>query len=89
MMSHPLTFLAGYVLATFIVSFVAVGPLVVFVSMLFRRRMEKRYTEGVYLGASATAFAFMILHYLLYLRGYSMTKWSTLFGDIFYPPRYF
>ena len=89
MMSHPLTFLVGYVLVTCLVSFVAVGPLVVFGSMLFRRRMEKRHTEGVYLGASATAFAFMILHYLLYLRGYGISDWSRLFGDIFYPPRYF
>ena len=89
MISHPLTFLIGYVLAVFIVSFVAIGPLVVFVSMLFRRRMDKRHTEGVYLGASATAFAFMILHYLLYLRGYGVTNWSRLFGDIFYPPQYF
>ncbi|OQY05135.1 MAG: hypothetical protein B6I25_06125 [Planctomycetales bacterium 4572_13] len=89
MISHPLTFLVGYVLVTFILSFVVVGPLVVFMSILFRRRVEKRYTDGLYLGASATAFAFMILHYLLYLRGYGMTKWSTLFGDIFYPSRYF
>ncbi len=89
MLSHPLTFLVGYVLATFIVSFVAIGPLVVFVSMLFRRRMEKRHTEGLYLGASATAFAFMILHYLLYLRGYKISDWSKLVIDIFYPSRYF
>ena len=89
MMSHPLTFLVGYVLVTFILSFVAIGPLVVFVSMSFRRRMEKRYTEGIYLGASTTAFAFMTLHYLLYLRGYAITNWSRLFADIFYPSRYF
>ena len=89
MMSHPLTFLVGYVLVTFILSFVVAGPLVVFVSMLFRRRLEKRYAEGVYLGASVAAFAFMLLHYLLYLRGYGITDWSRMFGDIFYPSRYF
>ena len=88
-MSHPLTFLVGYVLVTFIVSFAAVGPLAVFVSMLFRRRMEKRHSEGLYLGAAVTGFAFMMLHYLLYLRNYAITDWSRLFGDIFYPPQYF
>jgi hypothetical protein len=89
MLSHPLTFLVGYVLVTLILSFVVVGPLVVFVSMLFRRRLEKRYAEGVYLGASVAAFAFMLLHYVLYLRNYAITDWSSLFSDIFYPSRYF
>ena len=89
MMSHPLTFLVGYVLVTFAVSFIAVGPLAVFALTIFRRRSEKRYAEGFYLGASATAFAFMILHYALYLRGYGITKWSKLITDIFYPSRYF
>ncbi len=46
MISHPLTFLVGYVLVTFILSFVVVGPLVVFMSILFSRRVEKRYTDG-------------------------------------------
>ena len=89
MLSHPITFLVGYVVVTFILSFVLIGPLVVFVSMMFRRKMEKRHTEGVYLGAAVTGFGFMILHYLLYLRGYVISDWSELFGDIFYPPRYF
>jgi hypothetical protein len=89
MLSHPLTFLVGYLVMTFIISFVALGPLVVFVTMLFRRKMEKRHTEGIYLGATITAFAFMVFHYLLYLRGYYISDWSKLFGDIFYPSRYF
>ena len=89
MLSHPLTFLIGYLVSIFIVSFLVVGPLGVFVSMLLRRRMEKRYTEGLYLGISTTSFGFMILHYLLYLRGYRITDWSTLLRDIFYPPAYF
>jgi hypothetical protein len=71
------------------VSFFVIGPLVVFVSMLFRRRMGKRFNEGLYWGASIASFSFMILHYLLYLRGYSITDWSTLLMDIFYPPQYF
>jgi hypothetical protein len=89
MLSHPMTFLVGYLVITFILSFAVLGPLVVFVSMAFRRRIEKRFTEGVYLGAAITAWGFMILHYLLYLRGYGVSDWSLLFGDIFYPPRYF
>ena len=89
MLSHPLTFLVGYLVVTFIVSFIAVGPLVVFVTMLFRRRAEKRFNEGLYLGAAVTGWAFMTLHYLLYLRGYCITDWSRLFGDIFYPPQFF
>lgn len=89
MLSHPLTFLIGYLVSTFIVSFLVVGPLGVFISMLFRRRIEKRYTQGLYMGISMTSFAFMILHYLLYLRGYRITDWSTLLRDIFYPPAYF
>ena len=89
MLSHPLTFLIGYLVLAFIVSSVALGPLVVFGTMLFRRKMEKRHVEGVYLGATITAFAFMILHYLLYLRGYAVTDWSKLFTEIFYPPQYF
>jgi hypothetical protein len=89
MVSHPLTFLVGYLVATFIVSFLVVGPLGVFFSMLFRRRMEKRYSEGFYLGISTTSFGFMIFHYLLYLRGYRVTEWSSIVKDIFYPPTYF
>jgi len=89
MLSHPLTFLVGYLVVTFIVAFAVLGPLVVFISMMFRRRMEKRFTEGVYLGAAITAWVFMILHYLLYLRGYGITDFSRLFRDIFYPPKYF
>ena len=34
MLSHPLTFLVGYLVITFIVSFALIGPLGVFVSML-------------------------------------------------------
>ena len=89
MLSHPLTFLVGYLVVTFTVSFLIVGPLGVFVSMMFRRRMEKRYTEGFYLGISTTSFGFMILHYLLYLRGYRVTDWSSILKDIFYPSAYF
>lgn len=89
MLSHPLTFLVGYLVVTFIVSFIVIGPLIVFVSMTFRRKMEKRYTEGVYLGAAVTGWAFMIIHYLLYLRNYAISDWSRLFGDIFYPSQYF
>ena len=89
MLSHPLTFLVGYIVVTFIISFALIGPLVVFVSLLFRRKMEKRHTEGVYLGAAVTGFGFMVLHYLLYLRCYGINDCSELFGDIFYPPRYF
>ena len=89
MLSHPLTFLIGYLVSTFIVSLLVVGPLGVFISMLFRRRIEKRYTQGLYMGISMTSFTFMILHYLLYLRGYRITDWSTLLRDIFYPPAYF
>ena len=89
MLSHPLTFLVGYLVITFIVSFLVVGPLGVFISMLFRHRIEKRYTQGLYMGISMTSFGFMILHYLLYLRGYRITDWSTLLRDIFYPPAYF
>ena len=83
MLSHPLTFLIGYLIATFIVSFLVVGTLGVFISMLFRRRIEKRYTQGLYMGISMTSFAFMTLHYLLHLRGYSITNWSSLLKDIF------
>lgn len=89
MLSHPLTFLAGYLILTFIMAFVLFGPLVVFVTLLFRRKLEKRYTEGVYLGAAVTSYGFMILHYVLYLRGYRITEWSGLFKDVFYPPMYF
>lgn len=89
MLSHPLTFLVGYLVVTFIVSFAVIGPLVVFVLMVFRRRREKRFNEGLYLGASVVAFAFMVLHYLLYLRGYCIGNGSTVFRDIFYPPQYF
>ena len=59
MLSHPLTFLIGYLIATFIVSFLVVGPLGVFISMLFRRRIEKRYTQGIYVGISMTLFVFL------------------------------
>ena len=89
MLSHPLTFLVGYVLITFILSFVVIGPLAAFVSLLFRPRMGKRFHDGLYWGVSITAFGFMILHYLLYLRGYGITDWAAFFKDIFYPPRYF
>ena len=89
MMSHPLTFLAGYLVVTFIISFIVAGSLAVFGIMLFRRKAEKRYNEGIYLGAAVTGWVFMILHYLLYLRGYYLTDWSKLIGDIFYPSRYF
>jgi hypothetical protein len=86
MISHPLSFLCGYVVISAVLSFVVVGPLAVFVSMLFNRRLERRYIEGIWLGASKTSLFFMILHYILYLRGYGITNWSRLFGDIFYPP---
>jgi hypothetical protein len=89
MLSHPLTFLVGYLVMTFIVAFAVLGPGVMVVSMLFRRKLERRYTEGLYLGAAMTAYGFMILHYLLYLRGYRVTEWTRLFSDIFYPPTYF
>jgi hypothetical protein len=89
MLSHPLTFLVGYLVVTFILAFAGLGPLVVFISMTFRRRMEKRFTEGVYLGAAIAAWGFMILHYLLYLRGYGVSDWSRLFVEIFYPPKFF
>lgn len=89
MLSHPMTFLVGYLVITFILSFLGVGPLVVFVSMMFRRKLEHLYTRGVWLGASITSFGFMILHYLLYLRGYRISGFSRLFHDIFYPPQYF
>ena len=89
MLSHPLTFLIGYLVSTFIVSFLVVGTLGVFISMLFRRRIEKRYTQGLYMGISMTSFAFMTLHYLLHLRGYDVTDWSSLLKEIFYPPAYF
>ncbi len=89
MLSHPLTFLVGYLGVALLVSFFALGPLGVFVLMLTHRRLNRRYVTGVYWGISATAFGFMILHYLLYLRGYGVTDWSALFGDIFYPPQYF
>lgn len=89
MLSHPITFLVGYLVITFIIAFAVLGPLVVLGSMLFRRRMDKRFTEGVYLGGAIAAWGFMILHYLLYLRGYGVSDWSGLFGDIFYPPQYF
>jgi hypothetical protein len=89
MLSHPLTFLVGYLVVTFIVAFAALGPLAVFAVMMFVRRMEKRFTEGVYLGAAITAWGFMMLHYLLYLRGYGVSDFSRLFGDIFYPPQFF
>ena len=89
MLSHPLTFLVGYVLIAAILSVVIIGPLAVFVSMALRRRTEKRFNEGLYLGASIAVFAFMLLHYLLYLRGYAVTDWSSLLKDIFYPPAYF
>ena len=89
MLTHPMTFLIGYLVVTFIISSMAAGPLVVFVSMLFRRKSEHLYTKGVWLGASITAWAFMILHYLLYLRGYRISSFSRLFRDVFYPPQYF
>lgn len=89
MLSHPLTFLVGYVLMTFILSFVVIGPLAAFVLLLFRPRMGKRFNDGLYWGVSVTAFGFMILHYLLYLRGYGITDGSAFFKDIFYPPQYF
>ncbi|MEN8127268.1 MAG: hypothetical protein ABFR90_05615 [Planctomycetota bacterium] len=89
MLSHPLTFLIGYLVMTFIVSFAMLGPLAAFVSLPFRRKLEKHYTRGFYLGTAITAFAFMALHYALYLRGYRVTDWSRLFREIFYPPQYF
>lgn len=89
MLSHPMTFLVGYLVVTFIIAFAVLGPLVVFGSMAFCRRMDKRFTEGVYLGAAITAWGFMILHYLLYLRGYGVTDWSKLFIEVFYPPKFF
>lgn len=89
MVSHPLTFLAGYLVITFIIAFVLLGPGVVFVSMLFRRKLERRFTEGIYFGAASMAYGFMILHYLLYLRGYRITHWPSVFKDVFYPPAYF
>ena len=88
-LSHPITFLVGYLVVTFILAFAVLGPLMTFILMLFRRRMERRFSQGLFLGASATAWAFMMLHYLLYLRGYGITDFSRLFHDIFYPPRYF
>lgn len=89
MLSHPLTFLIGYLFVSFAVSFLMLGPLVSFVFILFSKRHDKRYSEGLYLGSSSASFAFMVLHYLLYLRGYSITNGSTLFKDIFYPPSSF
>ena len=89
MLSHPVTFLVGYLVVTFAVSFVVLGPAVVFGVLLFRRRHERRYCQGVYLGAAVTGYGFMILHYLLYLRGYGVSDWSRLFSDIFYPPQHF
>jgi hypothetical protein len=89
MLSHPMTFLAGYLIMTFIIAFVIVGPGAVFVSMLFRRKLEKRFTDGIYLGAAVTAYGFMVLHYGLYLRGYRITHWPDLLKDVFYPPAYF
>lgn len=89
MLSHPITFLAGYLVVTFILSFAVLGLLAAFISMAFERRMGKRYTEGIYLGAAMTAWGFMILHYLLYLRWYAITDWSKLFIEVFYPSRYF
>ena len=89
MLSHPAIFLIGYLLVTFILAFVVLGPAVVFAVKLFARHMEKRYVDGVYLGAAVTGYGFMILHYLLYLRGYAMTDWTQVFGDIFYPPASF
>ena len=89
MLTHPITFLAGYLVGAFVLSFAAVGPLAVFISMLPHPRLDKRRNRGLYLGAAATAFAFMVLHYLLYLRGYRLGDWSALLHDIFYPPRYF
>lgn len=86
MLSHPMTFLIGYLVGAFLLSFVAVGPLVVFMVTLFGGKHERRYWKGVYYGAASTAFIFMILHYLLYLRGYNITDWSEVIGDIFYPP---
>jgi hypothetical protein len=89
MLSHPVTFLVGYLVVTFAVSFVVLGNAAVFGVLLFRRRHERRYFQGVYLGAAVTGYGFMILHYLLYLRGYAVSDWSRLFSDIFYPPQHF
>ncbi|MHC4855083.1 MAG: hypothetical protein ACYS72_01605 [Planctomycetota bacterium] len=89
MLSHPITFLVGYLVVTFIIAFAGLGPLTVLVMVLSRRRMQKPFVNGVYLGSAITAWGFMILHYLLYLRGYGISDWSTLFGDIFYPTQYF
>lgn len=86
MMSHPLTFLIAYLVCTFVLAFIGLGPLTVFGVLLFKRHMEKRFVEGVYLGAGIASWIFMILHYLLYLRGYRITQWTTLLKDVFYPP---
>ena len=86
MVSHPMTFLIGYLVGAFVLSFVVIGPVMVLIITLFADKHEKRYWKGVYYGAATTAFIFMILHYLLYLRGYTITNWTEIPGDIFYPP---
>ena len=41
-----------------------------------------------WLGVLATSFFFMVLHYLLYLRGYVINDYSCLFYELFYPPQF-
>ncbi|MCI0499428.1 MAG: hypothetical protein L0Y36_07085 [Planctomycetales bacterium] len=90
MLSHPLTFLVGYIAVSVLLSCGVIGPLVALgVQALPRRRFDRRHQTGLWVGASVTSFGFMVLHYLLYLRGHGVTDWSALWGDIFYPPQVF
>lgn len=90
MLSHPLTFLVGYIAGSLALSFGVLGPIVALAAQaLPKRRFDRRHQKGLWIGASVTSFFFMMLHYLLYLRGYGVTDWSALWREIFYPPRGF
>lgn len=90
MLSHPLTFLAGYLMGAIALSFGVIGPLAALgAEALLGRRADRDYQKGLRAGISGTCLAFMVLHYLLYLRGYGLTDWSALWSDLFYPPLVF
>ncbi|HOK95768.1 MAG TPA: hypothetical protein PK052_00630 [Anaerohalosphaeraceae bacterium] len=90
MLSHPLTFLTGYLAGAFALSFGIIGPLAALAAEFFGgRRTDRQYLKGLRAGISGTCLAFIVLHYLLYLRGYGITDWSAVWSDLFYPPSVF
>ncbi len=90
MISHPITFLVGYLLVGLALSFGILGPVVMFlVKFLSRRTFDEKYIKGVYIGGSVAGFLFIILHYVLYLWGYRISDWSRIIHDAFYSPLHY